>query len=187
VVNAANSLVFICAYLTAPLKIACFRCFQFCRKPMPYRPAYYAIFVGGGIAGTLDILYAITYSAFRGMMPERLLQLIASGLLGNEAYSGGLPVAALGLTLHVVIAISLAAVYWVTVQRFQMLSRYAMVSGMIYGMVIFVVMNFVVLPLSAFPHPFRFSLVGTGTNFLAHVFLVGVPIALAARKALYQA
>ena len=59
-----------------------------------------AILVGGLIAGTLDITYAITYSAWRGTPPQALLQFVASGLLGQPSFEGGTGTAALGLLLH---------------------------------------------------------------------------------------
>ncbi|MEO7167842.1 MAG: hypothetical protein ABI787_09650, partial [Spartobacteria bacterium] len=63
-----------------------------------------AILIGGAIAGILDITYAIGFSAWRGVAPLRLLQSVASGLLGAPAFEGGLPTAALGLFLHFCIA-----------------------------------------------------------------------------------
>ena len=59
-----------------------------------------AVLIGGTIGGTLDILFALTFAAVNGMGPVQLLQTVASGLLGEAAYSGGIPVAALGLVGH---------------------------------------------------------------------------------------
>ncbi len=55
---------------------------------MRRNPAVFAILVGGGLAGTFDIIYATVYSAFRGVSAERVLQSVASGLLGQPAYEG---------------------------------------------------------------------------------------------------
>lgn len=152
---------------------------------MPRNPAAFAILAGGGIAGTLDIAYAITFSAFRGISPTQLLQLVASGLLGSAAYDGGVPVAALGLILHFLISFAAAAIFYgVARQYWRGLVSHALVSGVLFGLAVFAVMNFVVLPLSAFPHQVRFSLLATGTNLLSHMFFFGVPIAWATRKAL---
>ena len=54
----------------------------------------WAVLIGGTIGGTLDILFALTFAAVNGMGPITLLQTVASGLLGEAAYSGGVPVAA---------------------------------------------------------------------------------------------
>jgi hypothetical protein len=59
-----------------------------------------AVLVGGSIAGALDILFALSFAAANGMAPERLLQTVASGLLGEDAYAGGAPTALLGLAAH---------------------------------------------------------------------------------------
>ena len=79
---------------------------------MPRNPAAFAILAGGGIAGALDIAYAITFAAFRDMPPTQLLQLVASGLFGSAAYGGGVPVAMLGLILHFLISFAAAAIFY---------------------------------------------------------------------------
>jgi len=56
-----------------------------------------AVLLGGSIAGALDIIFAISFAAYNGATPVRLLQTVASGLLGTAAFTGGVPVAALGL------------------------------------------------------------------------------------------
>lgn len=81
--------------------------------------AAFAILVGGSIAGALDITYAIVFSGIRGVPAIRLLQSVASGLLGSAAFEGGVPAAALGLFLHFIIAFSAAAVFYVASRRFQ--------------------------------------------------------------------
>ena len=147
-------------------------------------PARCAVLVGGGVAGALDIAYAIGFAAWRGMPPETLLQLVASGLLGSAAYDGGTATAVLGLLLHFAIALSAAAVFYAAARRWSVLRRHALLAGPAFGLAMFAVMNVIVLPLSAYPHPVRFSLLGTGTNLASHLFLFGLPIALATRHAL---
>lgn len=150
--------------------------------------AAYAILAGGAIAGALDIIYAITFSyAVRGTPPERLLQFIASGLLGASAFEGGTSAAALGLVLHFLIMFVIAAVFYVASRHLPVLTQRPVVAGIVYGIVVFAVMNFIVLPLSALPQKVTFSPLGTSTNLLSHMFFIGVPIALAARKSLKAA
>ncbi len=58
-----------------------------------------------------------------------------------------------------------------------------MAIGAAYGLVVYLVMNFVVIPLSRIgmiPHP---PVVLWATEVPVHMFLIGVPIALAARRA----
>lgn len=146
-------------------------------------PAVFAILVGGSIAGALDITYAIVFSGFRGVPASRILQSVASGLLGSAAFEGGLPAAALGLFLHFFIAFLWAAIFYLASRRFPLLIQHAVTCGALYGIVIYAVMNLVVLPLSAFPRKVAFPLLALITGLLVHMFCVGLPIALAARRA----
>ena len=142
---------------------------------------------GGVIAGVLDIADALVFHGFRGVAPGRVLQAIASGLLGRQAFAGGTGSAILGLGLHVVIAFGAAAIYAVASLRLPILLARPLLCGPIYGLAVYAVMQFVVLPLSAFragppppPGTTDWNLVNL---LLAHVFFVGLPIALAARWA----
>jgi hypothetical protein len=150
---------------------------------MRLSPAAFAILVGGSIAGVFDITYAIVFSAFRGVAPTRILQSVASGLLGSAAFAGGWPAAALGFVLHFVIALSFATFFWFASRQFPLLVRRAVIFGAAYGFMIYWVMNLVVLPLSAFPRKVTFVPVVVATGLFVHMFLVGVPIALATRRA----
>ena len=117
-----------------------------------------AILIGGAIAGACDIIYAITFWAFRGVPATRVLQSVASGLLGAPAFNGGLATAALGLALHFFIAFSAAAIFYMAARTIPILTQRAFLSGILYGLVIYAVMNLVVLPLSAFPRKVTFPL-----------------------------
>ena len=136
------------------------------------------------IAGALDITYAIVFSYWRaGVRPFRILHSVASGLLGRAAYDGGAPVAALGLALHFLIAFIITAIYFGVASRQAWLTRQPLVTGALYGLVVYGVMNLVVIPLSAIgqrPHPATITLV---TGILVHMFFIGVPIAFGARRA----
>jgi len=147
-------------------------------------PALFAIVVGGSIAGALDITYAIVFSWFRsGVLPARILQSVASGLLGARAYDGGIATAALGLLLHFFIAFVIATVFFAASRKFAWLVDHAFVSGIIYGALVYGVMNLIVLPLSAYPRRATFPLVVLATGLFVHMFFIGLPIALATRKA----
>jgi hypothetical protein len=150
---------------------------------MRRHPALFAILVGGSIAGALDITYAIVFSGFRGVPAVRILQSVASGLLGSPAFKGGLSTAALGLVLHFCVAFSAATIFYFVSRRFHFLTRRAVISGVLYGIVIYAVMNLVVLPLSAFPRKVTFPPLVLATGLFVHMFFIGLPISLAARKA----
>jgi uncharacterized membrane protein YagU involved in acid resistance len=151
---------------------------------MRRNPALFAILVGGLFAGAFDITYAVVFSAFRGVAPMRILQSVASGLLGAPAYDGGIPTAALGLLLHFLMALLIASIYYLASRRLPLLSRHAVVCGALFGAGVYAVMNLVVLPLSAFTGKPNFTLTGIATGLFVHMFLFGVPIAWATRRAL---
>jgi hypothetical protein len=116
----------------------------------------------------------------RGVSPVRILQSIAAGLLGKAAYAGGAGSAALGAALHFLIAFTAAAVFYAASRRAAWLVRHAIPAGLLYGGVVHWVMQFVVLPLSAFPMG-RFDARNFGIGLLIHMFCVGLPIALVVR------
>lgn len=139
-----------------------------------------AILWGGLAAGVLDLAAALTTSAWRGVAPVRVLQSISGGLLGADSYSGGSATAALGVLLHFVIAFGAAAVYYAASRRLGFLVRRPFIAGPLYGVAVYLFMNFVVLPLSAFPHPVAVAPVRLATGLAVHMLCVGLPIALAA-------
>ena len=148
------------------------------------RPATFAILVGGVLAGALDIAYAIGWAIYRGSDAMHLLQIVASGWLGEAAFAGGWATAALGLASHFGMAFAYAAFFYFVARRWDWLVRHAVIAGLLYGLMVFLLMNLVVLPLSAFPYPVKFSGLGPATNLLSHLFFFGLPIALATRRAL---
>jgi len=140
------------------------------------------ILCGGLIAGTMDITAAIlTYKVRNNVPPIRILQSVASGLLGNDAFTGGARTAALGLFLHFVIAFGATAVFYLASRKMPWLVDNAVIAGILYGIVVQQFMQQVVLPLSAFHKaPFNFSALLIG--IVTHVICVGLPIALAVGK-----
>ena len=151
---------------------------------MRRNPAAFAILVGGSIAATFDILYAIIGSWIRAQVPPLvILQSVASGLIGQRAYEGGEATALLGLCLHYAMGFIIAAIFWFASRRLRFMTERAVIAGLLYGACVFFVMNFVVLPLSAFPTPITHTPTRMAVNIVAHMVLFGLPIALAARAA----
>jgi hypothetical protein len=136
------------------------------------------------IAGALDITYAIVFSYLRsGTPPARLLQSVASGALGRDAFTGGNATAALGLAFHFLIAFLITAIFFAAAARAPALTRRPLLVGALYGIVVYLVMNFVVIPLSKIgPRPLPATIVIV-TGVLVHMFLIGAPIASGARSA----
>ena len=142
-----------------------------------------AILTGGAIAGSLDIIYAFVLWGLRGVGPARILRAVASGVLGESARTGGATAAALGLFLHFLNACIIAAVYVLASRGIPALLRRPFLYGPLYGLGVYGVMNYVVIPLSAVPGPRGASApVVWITGVLVHMFLIGLPIALVARS-----
>ena len=145
-------------------------------------PASLVIFYAGLAAGVLDILYVIVFYAFRSVGPIRILHGIAAGLIGREAaVKGGWVTAALGLGLHFVIALGAAAVFYAASRKLRVMIERPAISGMLYGVVVWLFMNLAVLPLSATP-PKSFPSPTWLPVLIAHLFCVGLPIAWIVRR-----
>jgi uncharacterized membrane protein YagU involved in acid resistance len=149
---------------------------------MRRHPPGIAILLGGSIAGTLDILYAIGFSAWRGTPPQRLLQFVASGLLGPASFDGGNATAALGLLLHYLMMLLIAAIFYVLSRQLPFLLRKPIVWGPVFGFLVYWVMNLVVIPLSATANQWRFVPISFATGIFVHMFFIGLPIAWAAAR-----
>ena len=150
------------------------------------RRALKTIVTAGLVAGALDITYAFIIWGLRGVSPIRIGQSVAAGLLGREAaVGGGTATGMLGLLLHFVMAIIIAAIYYAAARNIRLLVDRAVPCGIAYGLATYGVMNYVVMPLSAIG-----STGGGGpsyitiTGILVHMFLIGLPIALITRRGL---
>jgi uncharacterized membrane protein YagU involved in acid resistance len=135
------------------------------------------ILFGGIIAGTLDIGAA---SLINTAKPTRIMQVIASGLLGKSAFADDSTMA-LGLVLQWAMSIIIASIFVLAARWRPVLKRHWIKAGLAYGVVIFVVMNYLVLPLSAIGHAPRFRVVHF-TEDLVAMLLFGIIIAFFARE-----
>ena len=147
----------------------------------PSSKAYRAIPVGGLIAGVLDITAAFINVGLRGRSPVWVLQSIAVGLLGADAFKGGSRTAVLGALLHFLIATTATAVYFAASRWLRVLVRQAISCGFVYGVIVYLFMNLIVL---RFAYPLRISypLKAVVTGLLIHMFCVGLPISLVVRR-----
>jgi uncharacterized membrane protein YagU involved in acid resistance len=140
-----------------------------------------AIVLGGLLAGTFDIVFAIT--RLFGRSAQWVLQSVASGWQGSAAFNGGWASAALGLVSHYSIAMVASAVYFIASRRIPFLTTHAVIAGAIFGPLVYLFMNFVVLPLSAFPFKLSYPWLTVLEGFTSHAVFVGIPIALSIRGA----
>jgi hypothetical protein len=146
-------------------------------------PVRQALLYGTLAVGTLDILDAFIFFGLRGARPIRILQSIAAGLLGREAFNGGWGTAALGLALHFFIALAIVLVFLAASQRMPVLTRHPVAAGVLYGISVYLVMTFVVVPASAAAGRGLPAWPVALNGVLIHMFGVGLPASLAARSA----
>ena len=141
-----------------------------------------AALIGGLVGGAIDLSYAFIASGLNGVSPQRVLHVVASGWLGRASYQGGWGSAALGFVSHFLIVCLFALAYVMATRRMTGLNARPILWGAVYGAFIYGVMNYLVVPLSAtnFSAPSGLYLV---LGLIVHVFGVGVPIALFARRA----
>ena len=145
------------------------------------------VLAGGLVAGTFDIVYACVFWALRRDVPvERILQSVAAGLLGKASFEGGVATATLGVALHYLIAMSMSFTYYLVAQRWSLLRERPVLAGAAYGLLLYVIMNHVVVPLSR-AGPASTDPLWIGLSIAVHALLIGVPIALFARRALSRA
>jgi uncharacterized membrane protein YagU involved in acid resistance len=136
------------------------------------------ILLGGIIAGTIDIGSACLIN---GANPSVILHAIASGLLGKSAFAGGTATVALGLVLQWAMSIIIATIFVVASLWIPILRRRWIEAGLVYGVVVFFVMNYVVLPISAIGHAPRFRIVHFSEDMLA-MLLFGLIVSFYARQ-----
>ncbi|WP_316843232.1 hypothetical protein [Pedobacter psychrodurus] len=132
------------------------------------------------IAGTLDGLAAVIFLGKMNFMG--VFQYIASAIFGKEAFTGGIETALIGLALHYFIAFSFTLVFAIASTKTSVLRQHIILSGIIYGIVVWAIMNLLVVPLTKIPGvPFNYE--RAILNAVILIFCIGLPISyLTARK-----
>lgn len=140
------------------------------------------VIAGGLLGGAGDLAFAFIYYAPAGATPVRILQFIASGVLGQGSFQMGLGSAALGAFCHFFISVCAALVYFLASTKFSFLTRRWLISALVFGVLMFLAMRFVVVPLSAVKSgPLKISsIIG---ELCSHMVLFGIPIAYFASRA----
>lgn len=152
------------------------------------RGALPRVLAAGALVGVLDLAFAVGVYVlvFQVTTATRVLQSIASGLLGSASYTGGATTAILGFVLHFGIALGWATAYFLVYRRSPGLRRYvstnggAIVAGLALGALVWLVMDFVVLTLSAaryVPVTSKYFII----QLIGHAVLVGPAMTLIVR------
>jgi hypothetical protein len=142
--------------------------------------AFRAILTAGLVVGVLDISSALVIWWQRGVGARRGLQGIAAGLLGANAFDGGLVTAGLGMALHFFVAFVVVTIFYLASRKIDFLTIHPAVSGVLYGIGVYIVMYWFVLP-TAFP-TFRHRLWNEFLAVAIHISLIGLPCALIVRR-----
>ena len=140
------------------------------------------ILSAGLLAGILDGLAAcVNYYFSTGNHPIRVFQYIASAFFGKEAFAGGWRMASWGILFHMLIATAFATLFFFLLPVFRKLSGNKIVVGIVYGLLVWAIMNLLVVPLTRAPKlPFQIKSVIIGIVIL--ITMVGIPISLIVYK-----
>lgn len=153
---------------------------------MNARKALMTILVAGLVAGTFDITYACIFSYVRrGVTPGAVFRSVASGALGPSARDGGVKIAVLGLCFHFLIALIWAGIYFLVSRVVPFMITHAIISGLLYGLCVYLVMYGIVLRVSAIhatAYPWSYQWPVLIGNVLIHTLGIGLTIALVTRK-----
>lgn len=138
----------------------------------------------GLTAGTLDgLAAAISYFISTGKDPLHVYRYVASAIFGMDAFSGGVPMAICGIVFHYIIASGWTIVFFALAVRLRSFLKNWIVSGILYGISVWIMMNLVIVPLSNVPAntgPKEWSAILKGAIIL--ILCIGLPIAYSASK-----
>lgn len=132
------------------------------------------IALGTLLVGSLDIIEVIVFYAMRGVAAPRVLQGVAAGLLGRASFTRGASSALLGLAIHFFIAFVVVAIYHLASRRMSILTRHPILCGAAYGLMVFAVMTYIVVPMSASGGGVPKNPVVLANLLFAHIVCVGV-------------
>jgi hypothetical protein len=146
-------------------------------------PAFRSIILGGFFAGFVDFVYPTVKTVLSGGSWMQPWKGVAGGLLGRAALEGGMEIAALGVVLHFFICFVAAAMLYAIATRVKWLPRQWIVLGILYGVAFLVVMNYVILPLSAIGRSL-YPWENIHVTAFVHIVVVGWPTAFFISRAL---
>ena len=115
---------------------------------MSVRGAAKIILTATLIVGGLDFVYASLSTVLRGGSFVKLWQFVGSGLLGPQAFSMGLVGAVCGVVFHFLIMAIFGAAICFLYRKMPLIGKQPVAAGIAYGIGIWLVMNFLVVPLS---------------------------------------
>ena len=142
--------------------------------------------VSGLIIGAIHLVIQawIVFILILKLAPSFMVgaQFIASGLMGDAAYAGGFATALLGVILELLMTIIIAGIFIFSADRIPLLRKNIIAGSLLYGIGVFIVMNFIVLPLSAAtvsaPPPMGLLI----EIIVEHMLLIGLPLGIIVQR-----
>jgi len=133
----------------------------------------------GVAAGAIDLAFNTIKALNAGTSVLRPWKGVAAALLGKDAViRGGDSMAIIGVGLHFLITIGAAAIYYLVAKRQGWLVRHAFLSGLVFGTIFFLTMNYVILPLSVIGHPLYVGAEMIAIALPSHIIMIGLPISM---------
>jgi hypothetical protein len=137
------------------------------------------IAVAGGVAGAIDLAFNTVKAVTAGTSVLRPWKGVAAALVGKDAViQGGDAMALLGVGLHFLITLGAAAIYYLVAKRQGWLVRHAFLSGLVFGTLFFLVLNYLILPLSVIGQPLYVGAKTIAIALPSHIIMIGLPISL---------
>jgi hypothetical protein len=135
--------------------------------------------IAGVAAGAIDLGFNTVKALQAGTSVLRPWKGVAAALLGKDAViQGGDAIAIVGVGLHFLITIGAAAIYYLVAKRQGWLVRHAFLSGLVFGTIFFLAMNYVILPLSVMGRPLYVGVETIAIAVPSHIIMIGLPISL---------
>jgi hypothetical protein len=141
-------------------------------------PALKTILIAGFLTGLLDATAAMVQAGINDISPERVWKYVASGAIGSSAFTGGAGVVVLGLFCHFTIAFIFTVTFFFLYPFIRPFAPHIIITGILWGIVVWLTMHFVVTPLSSIPPRKPFDFVKALPQIGIHMFCVGLPMAL---------
>lgn len=144
---------------------------------------YTAILAGAFVAGTtLGAWMIVSLSLiFKVYSPLEALQYPASNVIGNAAFAQGYASAAAGVVLHYLICLVWATIYVFLFARQRAVDMHPLLNGALFGIIVWFLMNFIVVPLGVGNH-LQVSALSILSGIAAHVVCFGIPLAYVVRR-----
>jgi hypothetical protein len=144
-----------------------------------------AVLIGAAVSGTLDLLSAFAFSAVNAVGPVRVLKSVAAGPFGEPVRQAeGVLIPLAGLIVHYALMTVMVGIFVFAALRLRFILARPLLWGLLYGLAIYLVMYWIVLPLrwpAIFP---RTGLWDVGNALFSHLICVGLPMGFVVSRTL---